>query len=449
MTRPVTEAPSKAVVVVPLISEARIANSNADGEASQALPRSAEARVEEAVGLAKAIDLDVVLSKSFKLGELRPSTLLGKGMVEQIAAEVEEREIGLVIIDHSLSPVQQRNLERALKTKVIDRTGLILEIFGRRAKTREGVLQVDLAHLTYQKGRLVRSWTHLERQRGGGGFMGGPGETQIEADRRLLQGRIDRLKAELVQVTQTRKLHRAKRQKVPYPVVALVGYTNAGKSTLFNLLTGAGVMAADMLFATLDPTLRRLKLPHGGTAILSDTVGFISNLPTHLVAAFRATLEEVVEADLIIHVRDIADPDTQAQAKDVEAIMRSLDLDPSDRDRIIEVWNKIDLLDPDHLAAIQNLLTVEPTGPRRMAISAVTGQGIDELLKAIEIRVEGVSETVKVRVPVAAMTLVDWIYRNGTVIERKDRKDGSVELKVQLSHAANSELGKRLKSLAQ
>jgi GTP-binding protein HflX len=289
----------------------------------------------------------------------------------------------------------------------------------------------------------------LERQRGGGGFMGGPGETQIEADRRLLQGRIDRLKAELVQVTQTRKLHRAKRQKVPYPVVALVGYTNAGKSTLFNLLTGAGVMAADMLFATLDPTLRRLKLPHGGTAILSDTVGFISNLPTHLVAAFRATLEEVVEADLIIHVRDIADPDTQAQAKDVEAIMRSLDLDPSDRDRIIEVWNKIDLLDPDHLVAMQNLLTVLPAGPRRMAISAVTGQGIDELLKAIEVRVEGVSETVKVRVPVMAMTLVDWIYRNGTVIERKDRKDGSVDLKVQLSRAANSELAKRLKTSTQ
>jgi GTP-binding protein HflX len=446
MTKPVTEAPAIAVVIVPLLSDARMANANSEADASLAVPRSAEARIEEAVGLAQAIDLDVAFSKSFKLSELRPSTLLGKGMVEQIAAEVEERDIGLVIIDHSLSPVQQRNLERALKTKVIDRTGLILEIFGRRAKTREGVLQVDLAHLTYQKGRLVRSWTHLERQRGGGGFMGGPGETQIEADRRLLQGRIDRLKAELVQVMQTRKLHRAKRQKVPYPVVALVGYTNAGKSTLFNRLTGAGVMAADMLFATLDPTLRRLKLPHGGTAILSDTVGFISNLPTHLVAAFRATLEEVVEADLIIHVRDIADPDTQAQAKDVEAIMRSLDLDPQDSKRIIEVWNKIDLLDAGHLAAIQSLLTVEPAGPRCIAISAVTGQGLDELLRAIEVRVEGVSETVKVRVPVTDMTQIDWIYRNGNVLERKHRKDGSVDLKVHISHAARNELAKRLKS---
>lgn len=446
MTKLVLEAPEKALVIVPMLSESRMSGSSSDGDLKAIVPRSAEARVDEAIGLARAIDLDVVMSKSFKLNERRPSTLLGKGTVEQIAAEVIEREAGLVIVDHALSPVQQRNLEREWKVKVIDRTGLILEIFGRRAKTREGVLQVDLAHLTYQKGRLVRSWTHLERQRGGGGFMGGPGETQIEADRRLLQGRIDRLKAELVQVTQTRKLHRAKRQKVPYPVVALVGYTNAGKSTLFNLLTGAEVMAADMLFATLDPTLRRLKLPHGGTAILSDTVGFISNLPTHLVAAFRATLEEVVAADLIIHVRDIADPDTQAQAKDVEAILRSLDLDPQDRDRIIEVWNKVDLLDPDHLAAIQNLLTAEPAGPRRMAISAVTGQGIDELLQAIELRVEGVSETLKVRVPLAAMTVLDWIYRHGTVIERKDRKDGSVDLKVRLSHAANSELAKRLKN---
>lgn len=444
MTDPIIGAPEKALVIVPLVSESRHSGASEDGSQHITVPRTAEARIEEAVGLAQAIDLNVALAKAFKINEVRPATLLGKGMVEQIAAEVAEREAGLVIVDHSLSPVQQRNLEREWKAKVIDRTGLILEIFGRRAKTREGVLQVDLAHLTYQKGRLVRSWTHLERQRGGGGFMGGPGETQIEADRRLLQARIDRLKAELEHVTQTRKLHRAKRQKVPYPVVALVGYTNAGKSTLFNRMTGAGVMAADMLFATLDPTLRRLKLPHGGTAILSDTVGFISNLPTHLVAAFRATLEEVVEADLVIHVRDISDPDTQAQAKDVEAIMRSLGLDPSDRDRIIEVWNKIDLLDPDHLAAIQTLLTAEPTGPRRMAISAVTGQGIGDLLQAIEVRVEGASEIVKVRVPVTGLTHVDWIYRNGNVLERKDRKDGSVDLKIQLSHAARTELAKRL-----
>lgn len=444
MNRPVSDVPAKTIVIVPMISDSRLSNAQVNNDSSMVMPRSSEARIEEAVGLARAIQLDVVSAKSVKLAELRPATLLGKGIVEQIAAEIEEHEADLAIVDHALSPVQQRNLEREWKAKVIDRTGLILEIFGRRAQTREGVLQVDLAHLTYQKGRLVRSWTHLERQRGGGGFMGGPGETQIEADRRLLQGRIDRLKAELAQVTQTRKLHRAKRQKVPYPVVALIGYTNAGKSTLFNRLTGASVMAADMLFATLDPTLRRVKLPHGGTIILSDTVGFISNLPTHLVAAFRATLEEVVEADLIVHVRDISDPDTLAQARDVESIMKSLGLDPSDRQRIIEVWNKTDLLDRAHFEAMQTLLDPEPVGPRKLPISAVTGQGIDTLLRQIEELVEGKSETVKIRVPVNALGQLDWIYRNGQVLLRKDRKDGAVDISVRLSRSARQELRNRL-----
>jgi GTP-binding protein HflX len=251
----------------------------------------------------------------------------------------------LVIVDHPLTPVQQRNLEKELNAKVLDRTGLILEIFGARARTKEGTLQVELAHLNYQKGRLVRSWTHLERQRGGAGFLGGPGETQIESDRRALQDKIIKLKRELETVRRTRDLHRAKRKKVPFPVVGIVGYTNAGKSTLFNRLTGAGVLAEDMLFATLDPTLRRVRLPHGTPVILSDTVGFISDLPTHLIAAFRATLEEVVEADLIIHLRDISDPDTTAQAEDVEQILLDLGVDPADKTRIIEVWNKIDRLD--------------------------------------------------------------------------------------------------------
>ena len=278
--------------------------------------------------------------------------MLGSGKVEEIAGIVKEEKVEVVIFDHPLTPVQQRNLEKELNAKVLDRTALILEIFGERARTKEGALQVELAHLNYQKGRLVRSWTHLERQRGGGGFLGGPGETQIEADRRVLQDKIIKLKRELETVRRTRDLHRAKRKKVPFPVVAIVGYTNAGKSTLFNKLTGAGVLAEDMLFATLDPTLRRVRLPHGTPVILSDTVGFISDLPTHLVAAFRATLEEVVEADLVIHLRDIADPDTAAQAEDVERILGDLGVDASDRKHVIEVWNKIDLLDDGNRARL-------------------------------------------------------------------------------------------------
>lgn len=293
----------RAVVLVPFLKQQR---ENRDAASAPAAPgRSVEAKLEEAKGLALAIDLEVTQGLVVPVNQPRPATLFGTGKIEEIGHLLDETNSGLVIVDHPLTPVQQRNLEKQWNAKVIDRTGLILEIFGRRASTKEGTLQVDLAHLNYQKGRLVRSWTHLERQRGGAGFMGGPGETQIEADRRLLQDRIVKLEKELEQVVRTRQLHRAKRRKVPHPIVALVGYTNAGKSTLFNRITGAGVLAEDMLFATLDPTLRRMKLPHGRTVILSDTVGFISDLPTHLVAAFRATLEEVLEADLVLHVRDM------------------------------------------------------------------------------------------------------------------------------------------------
>ena len=293
-------------------------------------------------GLARAIDLTIAEAIIAPVGQIRPATYLGKGKVEEIVGLITGHEIELVVMDCALSPIQQRNLEKAWNTKVLDRTGLILEIFGRRAKTKEGALQVELAHLNYQRSRLVRSWTHLERQRGGFGFMGGPGETQIEADRRLIGDRISRLENEIKKVQATRRLHRAGRQRVPYRVVALVGYTNAGKSTLFNRLTRAEVQAADMLFATLDPTLRALSLPHGGKAMLSDTVGFISNLPTQLVAAFRATLEEVMEADVILHVRDISHEDADAQQRDVDAVLRQLGIDPDAGARILEVWNKID-----------------------------------------------------------------------------------------------------------
>jgi GTP-binding protein HflX len=412
---------------------------------SPSVPRSGAARADEAAGLAEAIDLNVVHKSVIKLNRPRPATLLGEGSVASLAETILADEIELAIVDHSLTPVQQRNLEREWKIKVIDRTGLILEIFGERAKTREGVLQVELAHLTYQKGRLVRSWTHLERQRGGGGFMGGPGETQIESDRRLLQGKIDRLKLELEQVIQTRKLHRAKRQKVPYPVVALVGYTNAGKSTLFNHLTGAEVLAADMLFATLDPTLRRLKLPHGTIAILSDTVGFISNLPTHLVAAFRATLEEVLEADLILHVRDIADAETNAQAHDVEAILRSLGVEPNEPAKLIEVWNKIDLLDKQSVESAL-ILTGEQggSGPKKIPVSAMTAQGIPELLAAIETRLSGIVEEFDIVIDVNNLGNLDWIYRNSVVISRKDNANGSLALTVRTSNQTRIEIEKKL-----
>ncbi|MCV0396863.1 MAG: GTPase HflX [Rhizobiaceae bacterium] len=407
------------------------------------LARTPEARLEEAVGLADAIDLETVHAEVIPVAEPRPATLLGSGRISGLAQIVAETDAELLIVDHPLTPVQQRNLETELKCKVLDRTGIILEIFGRRARTREGVLQVDLAHLNYQKGRLVRSWTHLERQRGGAGFLGGPGETQIEADRRLLQEKIVRLERDLEQVRRTRDLHRAKRKKVPYPVVAIVGYTNAGKSTLFNRMTGSEVLAEDMLFATLDPTLRRVRLPHGTIVILSDTVGFISDLPTHLVAAFRATLEEVVEADLIVHLRDISDPDAAAQAEDVEAILADLGVAAGDRDRMIEVWNKVDLLEGgDRVRLLDDAASRDGSQP--MGISATTGEGIDTLLTVIEEKIAGVLETVEILVPADRLSLIDWVYRNSQVVTRTDREDGSVELVIRATQAARDEIAGRL-----
>ena len=334
----------------------------------------------EAVSLADALDLEVVGAETVPLPRARAGTLFGKGKVAELAETIVEREAGLVIIDGPLSPVQQRNLEKEWKAKVLDRTGLILEIFGDRAQTREGVLQVELAHLSYQKSRLVRSWTHLERQRGGFGFLGGPGETQIEADRRALDERIGRIKLALAKVVRTRGEHRRARARQAYPVIALVGYTNAGKSTLFNRLTGSGVLARDMLFATLDPTMRAIELPGGGRAILSDTVGFISDLPHQLVAAFAATLEEVLEADLILHVRDIAHPESEGQAANVRAILSGLGLGQDEQARMIEVWNKLDTLEPD---AAEALRQVAGRTPRVHAVSARTGEGVPALMEAI------------------------------------------------------------------
>jgi GTP-binding protein HflX len=433
---------TRAVVIVPLLGRSPRTD---EDTGRPRLNRSPEARLDEAVGLAQAIDLDIVHKAIVTLNAPRPSTLFGSGKVEEIAQIIKDGHAELLIVDHPLTPVQQRNLEKAADAKVLDRTGLILEIFGERARTKEGTLQVDLAHLNYQKGRLVRSWTHLERQRGGAGFLGGPGETQIESDRRALQEKIIKLKRELETVRRTRDLHRAKRKKVPFPVVAIVGYTNAGKSTLFNRLTGAGVLAEDMLFATLDPTLRRVRLPHGTPVILSDTVGFISDLPTHLIAAFRATLEEVVEADLIIHLRDISDPDTAAQAEDVERILADLGVDASDEKRIIEVWNKIDRLDEGN----RERLLADGAGSGKasppVAISAITGEGIDALAAVIEERLSGKLEPVTVTLTADQMGLTDWLYRNGDVVARTDNEDGSVSISMKATAAAREEIESRLR----
>jgi GTPase len=440
MDGPVT---ARAVVVVPILAnQGRASSDDAHQSGRQRPVRSAEARLEEALGLAAAIDLEVAHSEIVTVNTPRPATLIGSGKVEQLAEQVKANEAELVIVDHALSPVQQRNLEKAFDAKVLDRTGLILEIFGRRARTKEGTLQVDLAHLNYQKGRLVRSWTHLERQRGGGGFMGGPGETQIEADRRQLQDKIIRLKRELETVRRTRDLHRAKRRKVPYPVVAIVGYTNAGKSTLFNRLTGAEVMAQDMLFATLDPTLRRVRLPLGTTVILSDTVGFISDLPTHLVAAFRATLEEVVEADLVIHLRDISDPDTAAQADDVAAILNDLGIDARDDARVLEVWNKIDRLDDTSRERLLAQRTASGAAP--VAVSAVTGEGIAQLVSVVEERIAGDIEMLDVTLRPDQIGVLDWLYRNGEIVARKDNEDGGASVSLRATRAARNELRERL-----
>ncbi|MFT4159392.1 GTPase HflX [Shinella sp.] len=427
----------RAVVIVPVLKAAR-----AKPDPAAPAPRSDEARLEEAIGLARAIDLTVAFSAIVPVSQPKPGTLLGSGKIEEIKAALDEHDAGLVIVDHPLTPVQQRNLEKEWNAKVIDRTGLILEIFGRRASTKEGTLQVELAHLNYQRGRLVRSWTHLERQRGGAGFMGGPGETQIEADRRLLQDKIVKLERELEQVRRTRQLHRSKRKKVPHPIVALVGYTNAGKSTLFNRITGAGVLAEDMLFATLDPTLRRMKLPQGRTVILSDTVGFISDLPTHLVAAFRATLEEVLEADLILHVRDMSDPDNGAQSSDVLRILADLGIDEKDgAERILEVWNKIDRLEPE---AREALVQKAESQANVIAVSAISGEGVDRLLAEINQRLSGVLVDRDVVVPVMQLQLLPWIYDHSIVDAREDLEDGNVRLELRLTETEAAELDRRL-----
>lgn len=403
-----------------------------DGSAAEAaLSRSVDARLEEASGLARAIDLDVQDSLVAPINQIRPATYLGKGKVEEIVGLVTAHKAELVVMDCALSPVQQRNLEKAWSTKVLDRTGLILEIFGRRAKTREGALQVELAHLNYQRSRLVRSWTHLERQRGGFGFLGGPGETQIEADRRMIGDRIVRIENELKKVQATRRLHREGRKRVPYRIAALVGYTNAGKSTLFNRLTRADVQSADMLFATLDPTLRALTLPHGGKAMLSDTVGFISDLPTMLVAAFRATLEEVLESDVIIHVRDISQADSDAQKQDVETVLRQLGIDAEGGGRIVEVWNKIDRFDPAERERLANMAALRPVEQRPYLVSAVTGEGLDALLNAIEERLAASKVTMELRVDAGDGAAMSWLHRHTEVLNKHlDEGHYSVTIRV-------------------
>jgi GTP-binding protein HflX len=393
--------------------------------------RTPEARLEEAVALAGAIDLEVAHAALVPLAKPKPATLIGSGSVETLGAIVKEREIAVAVVDAIVSPVQQRNLEKAWGCKVIDRTGLILEIFGARARTHEGRLQVELAALTYQRSRLVRSWTHLERQRGGFGFLGGPGESQLEIDRRLIGERIARIKKELEDTKRTRALHRGSRKRVPYPIVALVGYTNAGKSTLFNRLTQAAVRAEDSLFATLDPTLRRLALPSGRTAILSDTVGFISELPHQLVAAFRATLEEVTEADLIVHVRDVHHPDTEAQRRDVEDVLTELGLEAQVEHGLLEALNKIDLLDP---AAHDALLHQARRNDGAVPISAATGEGCDQLLSLVEERVHGARQLVDLNVPLSDGAAIAWLYQNGDVVSRRDDEERA-HLSVRLAEA--------------
>jgi GTPase len=418
----------RAVVLLPVLDKRR-GKGATRGVSHAESDRSPQARLEEATGLTAAIDLDVAASGLVPVPVPRPATLFGSGKVEDLKGLVRAEDASLVIVDHPLTPVQQRNLEKAWDAKVLDRTGLILEIFGERAWTREGRLQVELAHLVYQKSRLVRSWTHLERQRGGFGFLGGPGETQIEADRRIIGERIDVIRKELEHVRRTRGLHRKSRQRVPYPSVSLVGYTNAGKSTLFNALTGAKVFAKDTLFATLDPTIRALSLPGGSKAVLSDTVGFISDLPTTLIAAFRATLEEVLEAELILHVRDIADKTSGSQRTDVNAVLAELGIDAEgEPDRLLEAWNKADLLDDIALRRAQN----DSRRAGAILVSAVTGQGLDALRSEIERRLNLRRETVEITLKPEEGSLSNWIYENCEVVTRSELGDGITSLRIRV-----------------
>jgi len=381
--------------------------------AGETLSLSSESRLEEAKGLAQAINLDIAYSEIINLKELKPATYFSRGFIERMQPIIAEQNIDLMVVDTRLSPIQQRNLERELKLKVIDRTALILEIFGERAQTKEGALQVELAHLTYQRSRLVRSWTHLERQRGGAGFLGGPGETQIELDRRIIDDKIVRIKKDLEKVRKTRDIQRSARRKVPYPIVALVGYTNAGKSTLFNKLTQSNVMAADMLFATLDPTMRKIALPHGMEIILSDTVGFISDLPHELIMAFRATLEEVLNADVILHVRDISNPDSNTQRLDVLQVLENLGLNEIQyADNYIEVLNKADLLEPDERQSRQNKIKDKTNV---VLTSAYSGDGCEQLLDVIEQKLTSAHIRCQITFPLSDGKTAAWLHQNSRI----------------------------------
>ncbi|MBE6450964.1 MAG: GTPase HflX [Alphaproteobacteria bacterium] len=401
---------------------------------------SDNSRLSEAVGLALAIDLDIVHSELVKVKNIKPSTYFSKGFIEKIKPEIAEKQIVLMIVDTLLTPIQQRNLEKELNIKVIDRTALILEIFGKRANTGEGKLQVELAHLTYQRSRLVRSWTHLERQRGGAGFLGGPGEKQIELDRRIIDDKIVKIKKELEKVKNTRHLQRGNRKKVPYPIVALVGYTNAGKSTLFNKLSGADVLAKDMLFATLDPTLRKIELPSGREVIFSDTVGFISDLPHELIMAFRSTLEEVLEADIVVHVRDIANENTLVQRKDVLDVLENIGLkDIENKENYIEVLNKVDLLAVEDKNILEQKLGLNTK--EIIFMSAITGKGCDELLLNIDKILSADYKTYTLEIDIADGKLQSWIYDNAIVLQ-KDCQDDKLIFNIKINQTNSERLSK-------